>query len=184
MLRRLNRFFLERVLPADGDEYYAARLSMKPSLPWMPYLHPALLVGSLLTLLFGDRNMIPPINGWDWVWLTAGITSPLVGFWSIWIMHHYTGRLRYRAFWMRLAANIGLLTAMSSYEVARFTVELVDPIEYHPLVDTVFLAAILFVSVVIWRDIKFLLVVERVAALIYKQARHEAITEHMGEDER
>lgn len=177
-MRKLTRFFIDSVLPKHDHK---ARLNLQPALSWQPWLHPAIMLGSILTLVFGDRDMIPPINGWDWVWLTAGIISPPLGFWSIWLMKHHTGRVRYRAFWLRLAANAGAVTTMSAYEVARFSVELSDPIEYHPLVDTVFLAAILFMVVVIYRDLKFLVLVERLAAVIYRDVRALTIAEKLTE---
>lgn len=160
---------------------FEARLALKADLAWQPYLHPAVLIGCLLTLAFGDRDMIPPVDHWDWLWLAAGIVSPLLGFASIWMMKTKTGRARYRAFWLRLAANLGIITAMTVYEIARFSTEIRHPIEYHPIVDTVFISAIAFMTVVVVRDIRFLIVVEKVAALIYRDLRHLNITETLEE---
>lgn len=175
-MRKLTRFFVDTLLPKHDHK---DRLNLRPTLAWQPWLHLAVLLGSLLTLVFGDRDMIPPVDGWDWVWLTAGITAPIVGFVSIWLMKHRTGQVRYRAFWLRLAANCGVVTTMSAYEVARVSREIQYPIEYHPLVDTVFLAAILFMIVVIYRDVKFLILVEKVAAMIYLDIRSSAIAEKL-----
>jgi hypothetical protein len=176
------RFFVRRILPeVDNGGYYQARLSLKADLAWQPYLHPAVFIGSFLTILFGDRDMIPPVDHWDWVWLGGGLVSPIAGFTSIWIMKKKPGRPRYRAFWLRLASNIGVATTMMVYEIARFSTEIRSPIEYHPLVDTVFLASILFMLVLIYRDIKFLLIMERVAAVIYRDVRTLTINERLSE---
>jgi hypothetical protein len=168
--RVLKRLFL----PVPLNEYYLARLSAKADLPWQPYLHNAIFWGVILTLLFGEREVIPPVKGIDWIWVIAGLASPIIGFVSLVFLENGTGETRYRAFWLRLAADVGLATAILAYGVDSGIAHQHDrasDIMY--LGDAVLFSALMFLFVLIYRDIKFLALAERVATELHNNNRHE-----------
>ena len=97
------------------------------------------------------------------MWIAGGLLSPLLGFYAVWQIRHSHGHNRYRALWLRLAADIGIASTLGTYELQRLFHEFQVTEDVHPFVDALFLGALGWVLVIIQRDLRFLFVTERVA---------------------
>jgi hypothetical protein len=177
---RFLRFLSGLFIPRPREDYYLARLALKADLAWQPYLHTTIFWGVIFTVAFGDPQFIPPEDIFDYIWIFGGIAGPLVGIRAVWMMKHsrYTGEDRYRAFWMRLSSDIMLASTISAFEIERLCVLPFTPpckagepcgIGFEPFVDTVLLGALAFLLVLIIRDIKFLIITERIADELRKR---------------
>jgi len=140
------------------------RLS-RASLSWESWLHSAILIATIATLVFGDTGVVPPINGEDWVWAFFGLTSPVIAFFSASAIKRGSGKVRYLGIWTRTMADIGLVTGILAYLLARLNVGLLGV--NHIFGDVVLLFCAWFTSILIYRDIKFLIATEKLASFIH-----------------
>lgn len=166
---KFMRFFIGLFAPLPYHDYYSARLSMKAELSWQPYLHTTVWWGIVATMMVGDPMFYPPGDGLDWIWLLGGLTFPIVGLTAVWLLKHGSGTQRYAAFWLRLASDIGLASVLMAYEVERLCVAPFTPpcvgcgVMWQPFVDPIITGCIVFLGVLIYRDIRFLRITESVA---------------------
>jgi hypothetical protein len=167
------KFLKNLYLPIAEADYYSARLALKADLAWQPYLHTTVWWGVVLTFIFGDPRFLPPGDGLDWIWVIGGLTAPILGVTAVWRMKNGTPKQKYRAFWMRLASDMGLWSTMMAFEIQRLCVLPFTPPctkqpcpngdGWQPFADLIIMGAIIFVSVLIYRDIRFLKITERLA---------------------
>ena len=158
-------------------DFQTSRLALEGDLPWEPWIHPAMWLGAAGAIIFGDGDLVPPIDGTDYVWLSFGIISPVLGFCSVWMLAYGTGASRYVAMWMRTIADLGIVLAIAFYEfekmVAHGNSVIFQGLGQGFVPNLVMIFAAWYMSVLVWRDVKVLIAVEKLAASI-----------HMGQRER
>lgn len=135
-------------------------------LSWTPFLFAASFYGALLTILLGDPNIIPPGNVFgtvDWMWLMGALTTPFTALLSVWLIRHQSGRMRYFAFWLRIASNIGLITSILSYQVQR-----IFEGTGHPFEDVILFASVLYMVVLVVADVRILSQAEKLAGVLVR----------------
>lgn len=160
-------------------DFHESRLQLKGDLPWEPWLHCCVWFGVIGALIWGDRDIIPPVDRLDWAWAIFGLMSPPIGFASVWMLAYSPGRRRYVAMWMRMLANGGLAACIILYEVERYfenwrrmTLDIGVNIP-----NLVFVFCAWYMSVLVVRDIKLVVAVERLAGVIHGDAIHLAAGE-------
>lgn len=162
----IARYWRRLMFPPDRHEYYADRLLLKADLPWEPWLHCGVWLGTFIVLVSGDAGILPPVNGVDWVWVILGLISPVLGFFSVWALEHGSGKCRYRAIWGRMAADIGLSTAILAYLAARWDSGLLGVAGV--MSDVILFLSAWFTLTLVHRDIKFLAATEKLASIIHR----------------
>jgi len=139
---------------------------IKAHLSWEPWLHSGIWIATIATLFFGDQGVVPPINGEDWVWVFFGLTAPVIAFLSASAIKRRSGKTRYVAIWARTMADVGLVTGILAYLLARLNVGLLGV--SHIFGDVILLFCAWFTSILIYRDIKFLIATEKLASFIHR----------------
>lgn len=167
------RFLYRMLVPAYDEEWFKARLCGKPEVKFQPYLSTAIFYGAVFTLLIGDPWINPPgpdgVGIIDSIWIVSAIIFPLIALISDWAIVKRCGRRRYFAMWTRLIANVGLMTALMSYQAERLLSG-----QGHPFEDTILFVSIVYLLVLIVGDIRFLTLTERLAdELVQRQYEHE-----------
>jgi len=168
------------MFPPDTTQYRYNRLALKYDMPWEPWLHCAVWLGTIWALIFGERGIMPPIDGIDWYWIGFGLVSPVVGFFSVWTLEHHQGKPRYYALWGRMLADAGLTTAILIYLLDRHMV-LQDAGVEVGVSNIVMFFAMLFTATLVARDLQFIHDTEHLAAKIYKDAHYLTIQEWVTE---
>lgn len=163
-IHNAGRFMLRVYVPSDTD-FWVARQAFKADLAWQPYLYTAVFWGAAFTTIFGDQDVFP-VDRIDRIWLLFGFVSPVVGFVASMMLRQGSGKIRYSAFWLRIAANIGLICGISTYLLA-----VID--NPRPMTITMYTGCMMFVMVLIFKDLHFLLVAERIAKKI--RAKHDSL---------
>ena len=167
----IMRFWkLLRFPPTDSHGYLLRRFKLRTELPWEPWLHASVWIGMFLSLIFGEPNLFPPSGGEDWVWLFFGLLSPPIGFFSQWALKYFSGLGRYVALWTRMVADFGLAIAISAYLLNHYFHE--NTVHIMPSVVAVFCAWFMFALV--WRDIRFIFVIEKLSREIYSTGKAAA----------
>ena len=150
--------------PTDSHVYLLHRFKLRTELPWEPWLHAAVWISMLISLAFGEPNLFPPTGGEDWTWLFFGLVSPPVGFFSQWALKYCAGFGRYIAVWTRMVADFGLAIAMSAYLLNHwFSTD--DALHIMPSV--VGAICVWFMLALVWRDIRFIFVIEKLSKAIH-----------------
>lgn len=155
-LKLIKDFFF-----GDLAYFYAARYSLKADLAWQPLLYTAVFWGVVATLVFGDHAVIPPVDGLDAGWIYSGLLSPILGFVAVVMLKCGSGRHKYQAFWMRMAGNVGVATAIVSYNI-----ESLQSHEFHPIPLAITTSSAWFLIVLIARDLRFIAMTERLASAL------------------
>lgn len=170
----IARFWKRLMFPPDTEIYRHNRLILKADLPWEPWLHATVWMSMIAILFIGEEGVVPPINGIDWYWLFFGLVSPPIGFFSVWALEHGRGTKRYCALWGRMVADAGLVVSLSLYELARWNgheqFEALG-VGNDVIPNMVLLAAMWFTSTLVWRDVRFIIATEKLAATIYRDVR-------------
>ena len=142
-----------------------------PIIPWQPLLFLSTWVTALILLFWGDFTNIPPETA-DQVrdnvgvlWVGLSLACPPLGLWSMHLIRHKTGATRYRGLWLRLAADLGQLAALTVYSTVRFSEG-----DYHIYSQGILVAALIFVSFLVYRDCRTLLRTELLARHIVRRA--------------
>jgi len=172
----VGRFWHRLMFPPITPTYHLDRLSLRMDLPWEPWLHCSMWLATVLTLIMGEKDVMPPIDGLDWYWLIGGLVAPPLGFFSAWTLAHYKGRSRYIAIWTRMVADLVLAVSMALYQLDRFDNQKTD-IGLAIIPSIVLFFAMWFTFALVWRDIKFIISTERLAALIYHDVREVTLGE-------
>lgn len=168
----VGRFWKRLMFPPVSERYHLDRLSLRMDMPWEPWLHRAVWLGTILVLIFGEREVVPPVDGLDWYWIPAGLISPTLGFFSVWVLANKSGRPRYVAIWTRMIADFGLASAIVLYQLERIAEEGFDAVGEHGILANIVLTfAAWFTFTLVWRDIKFSIATEKLAASIYYNVR-------------
>lgn len=157
--RRLWNWFSEVFLPPKPDEDW-------PVIPWQPLMFTATWIGAWVLLLLGDFGNVPeetsdvshPIG---WIWLSLSLVCPPLGLWALHLVKTRRGRERYVGLWLRLSADIGQMTALSTYFVAR---SFSGDFRVFPM--AIVGAAAIFNGLLVFRDARSLVRTERLAEQI------------------
>lgn len=161
------RLFKRLVVPQRDDSWSRARLAIRPELAWQPYLFLAMFYGTVASVALGDSGFTPPGKEFDVhevVWAVTGFFSPILAFVAVWMIVHKEGRARYVALWLRLSSDIGAMTsllAFLTYQLPRG--------EEHPFDGAILGGSVVFLALLVWRDVRFLVATERVATHLYGQ---------------
>lgn len=156
------------MFPPRHRDYYMDRLTLKAELSWEPWLHAAIWLATLSSLIFKPfESAVPPYNPVDWVWVFFGLVSPPIGFFSVWALEHGHGKARYVAIWTRMASDLGLVIAIITYLISRWDEHWVDDL-YH-VSDVVLLFAGWFCCTLVRRDVEFLLATEKLASILHER---------------
>ena len=162
----IARYWRRLMFPPGREAYYVERLLLRADLPWEPWLHCGVWIATFMALIFGDSGLVPPVAGIDWIWVVLGLGSPPLGFFSVWALEHGRGIVRYRAIWGRMAADIGLSTAIISYLCDRLGEGLLGVSAI--LSDVILFLSAWFTLSLVHRDIKFLSATEELAGVIQR----------------
>lgn len=171
----IAKFWKRLMFPPHS--FHESRLALKGDLPWEPWLHPAVWFAVMGALVFGDHEIVPPVDDLDWIWITFGLVSPVVGFSSVWMLAYSGGRQRYVALWMRMLADAGIVLAILFYEFERLMEHGFGTNNVQPgfVPNVIMLFAVWYMGVLVWRDMKLVVEVEKLASLIYKDASPSAL---------
>jgi hypothetical protein len=165
----IARFWKRLMFPPIHPEYHGLRLALKGDLPWEPWMHCAVWVSMFMVLIHGDRGVAPPDELIEWSWIIGGLIFPPLGFSSVWVLAHKTGRLRYIAIWVRTVADVGLALSLFLYQLSRLEVQGFEPLGWGEdgLVPNVVMNfSIWFLMVLGIRDVKLLIATEKLASKI------------------
>lgn len=173
------RFWKKLMFPEASSEYHLDRLRLRMDMPWEPWLHCSVWIGMILILVNGELKVVPPINGLDWPWIVGGLLSPVVGFASVWTLAFKSGRARYVAIWTRMVSDIGLASTIILYQVDRAAIHGWEAIGWGEAVlpNIVLNFAAWFTLALVWRDIRFIIATEKLAASIYANVRTLSLDE-------
>lgn len=168
----LFKLLIRLFVPPFDEWWVKARLEARAELTWQPYLFLSSWLGALLTIIYGQTDIIPPgdrVGFFDLVWLFAALTTPITGFAAVVVIKNGCGRWRYVALWVRMASSIGLMTAICSYLVERSWSG-----HAHPFEQSILFGSVVFLFVLIVGDIRFLAMTERLAGrLLQVPDEHE-----------
>ena len=99
-----------------------------------------------------------------WVWAGLSLVCPPLAMFSLWLIQSPNGARKYQGLWVRLAADVGQLTAITMYSALRFASG-----DWHIYPMGVVVAAVIFVAHLVMRDAKRILVVEKLASKIHQK---------------
>ena len=135
---------------------------------FQPMLYLALWVGAIVVIIWGDIWSMPPTlrdtsEGVFIVWGTLSLFCPPLGLIALWMIQSESGVVKYRGFWMRLAADIGQFTALFVYVAYRFHIG-----DYHVMTMAVLVACVVFIGHLVMRDAKRVHAVENLAKKLHR----------------
>lgn len=183
-VRNIARFWKRLMFPPDSEQYRYNRMVLKYDMPWEPWLHAGVWVGMLLILVFGEKGIVPPIDGIDWIWLAFGLVSPTVGFFSVWALEFCKGANRYYALWGRMLADAGLVACLGIYQIARyqqFNEFSVIGFGHSVIPNLILFLCMWFTLTLVWRDVRFIIATEELATEIHKSVRELQFDEWLTE---
>ena len=161
ILVSFGKLFKKLVIPTPDETWAKARMGIRADLAWQPYLFLAIFYGTLISVFFGTESVDPPGTAFEqaeWLWAITGLGAPTLAFVAVWRITNRTGRCRYRALWLRLAADILAITSMIA-----FLYENIANHSEHPFEGAIVFASIVFISILVWRDVRFLMITEKLA---------------------
>ncbi len=171
----IAKFWKRLMFPPHREDFYMDRVTLKADLPWEPWLHCGVWCAVFATIVLGEWHLYPPQDTADWVWLLFGLTSPVIGFASAWMLEYHTGKVRYIAIWQRMISDIGLSVAIIAYLLNRIYTEQLGAGSI--MADTILGLAAWFTLTLVARDIRFIVATEKLAALIYCDLREMTLSE-------
>lgn len=171
----IMKFWKRLMFPPHRHDFYIDRVTLKSDLPWEPWLHCGVWLSVIATIILGEWHLYPPRDFADWVWLTAGISSPTLGFASVWMLEFHPGKVRYVALWLRMIADLGLSVAIIAYLCNRISTGQLGAVSI--MGDVILGTAAWFTLTLVARDVRFIIATEKLAALIYKDLRCLSISE-------
>ncbi len=179
----IARFWKRLMFPPDTDQYRYNRLVLRADMPWEPWLHAGVWLSMIFILIIGEEGVIPPLDGIDWLWVSFGLISPVIGFSSVWVLEHHTGRARYYALWGRMIADLGLVTSLLLYQLDRYLVHegVAFGFGFGLLPNTILFFSMWFTLTLVWRDVRFIIATEALAAAIYKNVHYLTVEEWTAE---
>jgi hypothetical protein len=169
------KFWKRLMFPPNREDFYIDRVTLKADLPWEPWLHCGVWLSVVVTIILGEWHLYPPEDFSDWVWLSFGLVSPPIGFASVWMLEHYSGKLRYIALWLRMSSDVGLSVAITAYLCNRVGTGQFGAQSI--MADIILASCAWFTMTLVVRDIRFIVATEKLAALIYKDLRELSISE-------
>lgn len=158
------RFWKMLMFPPSDTSYFLGRFKLKTELPWEPWIHAAVWTSVLVTLVIGELNLYPPAGNEDWVWLTFGLISSPIGFFSQWALKYAGGHGRYIALWTRMLADVGLAVTILAYLISQWAGE---DIRVHITSSVILIFSAWFVLTIVVRDIRFIILTEKISNHIY-----------------
>lgn len=156
------------MFPPQWSDFQSDRVSLKGDLPWEPWLHPAIWFATMAVLAFGDGVVYPPFDNLDFLWVSFGLASPVLGFSSVWMLHFGDGRRRYQAIWLRAVSGIGLVTGTLIYYF-EYIYRTNSSNVYRPFIfpSVVVFFCLWYLLVLIFRDAKLIVKIEKLASALH-----------------
>lgn len=112
-------------------------------------------------------------HGFYTIWLTLGITSPILSLFSWFLIEKQTGKRRFLGMWFRLASDFGVFTTLLTFHATTSLTTLNNYSSESKIFSRYMLGAcIIFTLILIIRDIWTVILTERLAKKIVK-SRHE-----------
>lgn len=170
MTKKYLRSTLHWFWPPGDASWWRRRLSVKADLAWQPFLFTAVFWGAVITLVYRWLDIMdvdPPgkdIDSIEGIWLWGALTAPVLGYVSVQVIQHGSGRWRYAALWCRLAADIGVATSLLCFGLRRF---FDGP--GHPFGQAILIACVSFLVFLTVRDVKFLIATEHLASYLTRR---------------
>lgn len=171
----IAKFWKRLMFPPHREDFYFDRVTLKADLPWEPWLHAGVWISVIITMILGEWHLYPPADFADFVWLSFGLTAPVLGFTSVWMLEYHTGRVRYVAIWLRAVADTGLSIAILAYLANRLGTGQLGLMSI--MGDVILASAAWFNFTLVARDIRFIIATEKLAALIYCDLRDMSLSE-------
>ena len=148
-----------------------------PAVRFQPVLYLFLWVATIRLALYGGKpprfdsfttsTLIYPL------WLGMGIASPMIALSAWWMMGKRTGRTRFVGMWFRLAGDIGVLTVLGSFHIADMMYVGASRSETHLYSRYITTAALAFVLLLVIRDVWTVVLTERMAGRIHREAQRD-----------
>lgn len=158
-IRWLQRF----ALPPQGTADWQR-------IDFQPMLYAFLWIAAIVIMVVGDFNAYPQIladttDGAFWLWGGLSLGCPPLALFSVRMVQSLDGRTKYRGLWIRMAADIGQLTALTIYMVLRLSVG-----DYHVYPIAALSACWVFIAHLVMRDAKRIIAVESLAKKLHQNA--------------
>ena len=141
-----------------------------PLIAFQPVLY--LFVWGACIRIWLDKSYKPPAfeklfgtSEFYHVWMSIGLITPIVSL-AAWAMIRFcSGRVRFNGMWLRLAADIGMFTCLLTYHVALMMT--VSEVNARPFARYLQGATLIFVLLLVIRDVWTLVLTERLARYIH-----------------
>lgn len=160
----IAKFVKRLMVPPVEHDMVEQRLRLKGDPPWEPWLHAAVWVSVLSVIAFGETGIVPPAETRDWVWMSFGLISPIVGFFSVWaLVYGSSGQSKYVAIWLRTLADLGVVFTIGLYQLTT----IVEGQYRSRLANTVLTFAAAYMFLLVWRDLRLVVRVEKLASDIH-----------------
>lgn len=136
---------------------------------FQPMLYLCLWIAAIIILVKGDFATIPPLFADEhsgnafWIWASLSLICPPLALGSLWLIQSPHGEKKYRGLWLRIAADIGQLTAITVYLILRFAIG-----DWHVYPMACIIACWIFVAHLVLRDAERIYTVEKLARKIDK----------------
>ena len=146
---------------------------------FQPMLYLCLWLSSIIIMIWGDFASYPALFADEhsgnifWLWAGLSLLCPPMGMASLWLIQSPHGGKKYRGLWLRLAADIGQLTAVTVYVILRFAIG-----DWHVYPMACLIACWIFVGHLVLRDAERIYTVEKLA----KKIQRHGIIQRMIED--
>ena len=137
---------------------------------FQPMLYLCLWVAAIVIIVKGDFATIPPIFADEhsgvafWLWSGLSLICPPLAMVSLWFIQSPHGERKYQGLWLRLAADVGQLTAVVVYLILRFAIG-----DWHVYPMGALIACVIFVAHLVLRDAERIYVVEKLASKIHQK---------------
>lgn len=156
----IAKFWARLMFPPSPTHHLRERLSLRGDPPWEPWLHCAVWLSVWLIVV----TDLPPENS-DWTWIILGLTSPMLGFFSVWVLANGAskGWAKYVAMWTRMVADAGLAITIVAYQIAQWEDQC------HPVIENAIMGfSAWYMLTLVVRDIRLIVEVERLADYLHK----------------
>ena len=135
---------------------------------FQPMLYLCLWVGAIIVIVRGDFTSLPQEfmdnhhTAMFWLWAGLSLICPPMAMGAMQMIKSSNGYREYRGLWLRLGADIGQSSALSTYLVLRFSEG-----DYHVYPMAAVVAAGIFCWHIVLRDVKRLIEVEQLATQLH-----------------
>ena len=160
-LRQMRRQVID-----TWDEFFSSPWRV---IPFQPILY--FFLWGAAVRLWANQSAPPNFDeviahGFYGVWLSMGIVGPVLALVSWYLIRKRTGRWRFLGMWARLAADITVSVVILAFHVVNVSTR--SPTESRIFSRYLLGASLLFVLILIVRDLAALVLTERLAGRIHR----------------